>query len=240
MRRLILCLLAVTIVAPALHAATPLFANGAWTAVRGLASTDSSVRHDGKKSLRIEPSAINSEVPNAAVHSAPIYLTIGKTYELTGWVRTENLTVRDLDRSPIASGATLSMASMPYDVHSASLGGTREWTRLSLRFVATRAQDQILLTAGSGGALKGKAWFEGVSLDETSPAGSWPARDAVKTFGPAYRYPAAGWIYLHIEGKPYDRGYQHGYLMAREIPEYLARCAHDLGGKSDAQSWNQY
>jgi hypothetical protein len=225
MRRILLCLLVV----PALHAATP----GTWTAVRGLASPDSSVRHDGKKSLRVEPSAIN---PDAAVRSAPIDLTIGKTYELTGWVRTEDLTVRDLDRSPIASGAALTMASMPYDVHSASLGGTREWTRLSLRFVATRSRDEILLTAGNGGALKGKAWFEGVSLDEASATDSY----AVKTFGPAYRYPAAGWIYLHIEGKPYDRGYQHGYLMSKEIPEYLKRCAFDLAGKADEQTWNTY
>ncbi len=236
MRRLVLCLLVFILVAPVAHAATP-FANGAWTAVRGLANPDSSVPHEGKKSLRVEPSAVN---PDAVVRSETINLTIGKTYELTGWVRTEDLTVRDLDRSPIASGAELTMASMPYDVHSASLGGTRQWTRLSLRFVATRAQDQILLTAGSGGAFKGKAWFEGVSLDAAAPADSWPARDAVKTFGPAYRYPAAGWIYLHIEGKPYDRGYQHGYLMSKEIPEYLKRCAFDLAGKADAQTWNTY
>ena len=52
---------------------------------------------------------------------------------------------------------------------------------------------------------------------------------AVKTFGPAYRYPAAGWIYLHIEGKPYERGYQHGHLMAARNPKYLDRCAADLG-----------
>jgi hypothetical protein len=237
MRRIVLSLFVVSVV----HAATPLFEvpveQRAWITVRGQASPDSSVPHDGRKSLRIEPSAVH---PDAAVRSATINLTIGKTYELTGWVRTEDLTVRDLDRSPIASGAALTMASMPYDVHSASLGGTRQWTRLSLRFVATRAQDQILLTAGSGGAFKGKAWFEGVSLDEASPADSWPIRDAVKTFGPAYRYPAAGWIYLHIEGKPYDRGYQHGYLMSKEIPEYLKRCAFDLAGKADEQTWNAY
>ncbi|MGD1070768.1 MAG: C45 family peptidase, partial [Bryobacteraceae bacterium] len=119
-------------------------------------------------------------------------------------------------------------------------GGTRDWTRLSLRFVASRAEDNILLTAGSGGSFHGKAWFEGVTVDEVSDAGNWPARDAVRTFGPAYRYPAAGWIYLHIEGKPYERGFQHGYLMAKEIPEYLARCEFDLAGKSDARTWDAY
>jgi hypothetical protein len=231
-------LISLVLCVPAVHAATLLFeANSAWTAVKGSASPDTSVLHDGKKSLRVEPTVVD---PDAAVRSAPVNLTIGKTYELTGWARTEDLTVRDLDRSPIASGAALTMASMPFDVHSASLGGTRNWTRLSLRFVATRSQDQILLTAGNGGSLKGKAWFEGVSLDEASPADSWPTRDAVKTFGPAYRYPAAGWIYLHIEGKPYDRGYQHGYLMAKEIPEYLKRCAFDLAGKADERTWNTY
>jgi len=29
-----------------------------------------------------------------------------------------------------------------------------------------------------------------------------------------YRYNIQGWIYLHIEGEPYERGYQHGYLLA--------------------------
>ncbi len=62
----------------------------------------------------------------------------------------------------------------------------------------------------------------------------------MSTFGPAYRYPAAGWIYIHIEGKPYERGYQHGYLMAREIPEYLTRCAMLLAGKAEKTTWESY
>ena len=59
----------------------------------------------------------------------------------------------------------------------------------------------------------------------------------MQTFGPAYRNPAAGWIYPHIEGKPYERGYQHGHLMAREIPEYLERCAAVL---SSNDHWDDY
>ena len=31
-----------------------------------------------------------------------------------------------------------------------------------------------MLTAGSEGAMRGKAWFEGVSLDEVSSADEWP------------------------------------------------------------------
>src|ERR1700743_1350154 len=26
-----------------------------------------------------------------------------------------------------------------------------------------------------------------------------------------------GWIYVHLEGSPHDVGYQHGYLVAKEI-----------------------
>jgi hypothetical protein len=226
--------------AAASYAATPFFqvsfdqVGRDWSVVRGLAAPDAAAGRPSGKSLRLEAGAGSTD---ACVRSAPVSLTIGKRYELSGWIRTENLTVRDLGRSPIASGAALTMASMPFDVHSASVAGTHSWTRVSLRFVASRAKDAILLFAGNGGALGGKAWFEEVSIDEASSADEWPAAQAVQTFGPAYRFPAAGWIYLHIEGKPYDRGYQHGYLMAREIPEYLKRCAFEITGKSDVSSW---
>lgn len=41
----------------------------------------------------------------------------------------------------------------------------------------------------------------------------------VVTYNNGSRYEENGWIYLHIEGEPYDRGFQHGYLMAQEIGE---------------------
>jgi len=210
-----------------------------WTAVSGTATNDTAVVHGNKPSLRLEPDPSGA---GPVVHFEPIHLTIGKRYELSCWVRTEDLSVRDLDRSPIAAGAAITMASMPWDVHSPSLAGTQPWTRLSLKFIASRADDAIVLSAGSYGNMRGKAWFEGVTVDEASPAEQWPIRDAVQTFGPAYRYPSGGWIYLHIEGKPYERGYQHGHLMAREIPEYMDRCASVLGSKGPATEaeWNQY
>src|SRR5689334_12430740 len=128
-----MCKLAVCLAISApLWAATPLFqgsfesSNNGWTAVRGNAQTDPAVTHQSQKSMRVEASANG----DACVRSATIPLTIGKRYELTGWVRTEKLNVRDLDRSPIATGAALTVASMPFDVHSESIGGTRDWTRL--------------------------------------------------------------------------------------------------------------
>ncbi len=35
----------------------------------------------------------------------------------------------------------------------------------------------------------------------------------------ANRYDKNGWIYIHIEGKPFERGFQRGYLTANEIEE---------------------
>jgi len=39
----------------------------------------------------------------------------------------------------------------------------------------------------------------------------------------AYRFNNRAWIYLHIEGKAYDRGFQHGYLLAPEIVDVIIR-----------------
>src|SRR5438874_9293924 len=65
-----------------------------------------------------------------------------------------------------------------------------------------------------------------------------PDPAAVQRYGPAYRYPQAGWTVLHIEGAPYERGYQHGRLMAPEIAGYLRCFAAVLGPKAPAEAWH--
>src|SRR5260370_38220340 len=57
------------------------------------------------------------------------------------------------------------------------------------------------------------------------PADFQPDPKSVRRAGPAYRYPQAGWIVLHIQGKPYERGFQHGHLLAAEDLTYLLRAA---------------
>jgi hypothetical protein len=42
----------------------------------------------------------------------------------------------------------------------------------------------------------------------------------------AYRCEKNGWIYLHIEGSPFERGYQRGYLTADEIEDFLKTLRH--------------
>ncbi len=209
------------------------FEKTTWSVVRGIGFPDPAIQHDHHKALVVQP----LKTSDAYVVSPSIKLNIGRRYVVGGYIRTEQLQVSDNGRSPIATGAALSMASMPWDVHSESLGGTTDWTRIQFRFIATRAEDNIVLKVADGGAFQGKAWFEGISIDEISTEDAWPVKAAVKTYGPAYRYPQGGWIYLHIQGQPYERGYQHGFLMSREIPQYLERCAYDYDPES--KDWTE-
>ncbi|HEV3202976.1 MAG TPA: C45 family autoproteolytic acyltransferase/hydrolase [Gemmataceae bacterium] len=64
-----------------------------------------------------------------------------------------------------------------------------------------------------------------------------PDPASVQRLGPAYRYPQAGWIVLHIEGEPYERGYQHGKLLAGEIADYINTLATARSPKAPAESW---
>lgn len=38
----------------------------------------------------------------------------------------------------------------------------------------------------------------------------------------SYRFERGGWIYVHLEGTPFNIGYQHGYLLAPEIADAFA------------------
>ncbi len=42
----------------------------------------------------------------------------------------------------------------------------------------------------------------------------------------AYRYDENGWIFLHTEGAPFERGFQRGYLTADKIDEFLRTLAY--------------
>jgi len=65
-----------------------------------------------------------------------------------------------------------------------------------------------------------------------------PDPASVRRFGPAYRYPQDGWIVLHIEGSPYERGFQHGKLMSGEIADYVSTLAKGRSTSDPAAAWN--
>ena len=46
-------------------------------------------------------------------------------------------------------------------------------------------------------------------------------KNQITQYESGYRFDENGWVYLHIEGEPYERGFQHGYLVAPELNEIL-------------------
>lgn len=219
-----------------LLAAALLFTPNDWKPLRSTATVDPQVIHNGKASIRVEPSSTPSD---ALIRGQQMRLTVGKRYELNGWLKTQGLAVTEGNRTSVPTGLSLSMASMPWDVHTESMGGTHDWTRVQLKFTATRSTDAPEIRVAPGAVFAGKSWVEGVSVEEINEAPAWPSKVAVKSFGPAYRYPKAGWIYLHIEGQPYERGFQHGYLMPKEIEGYIDRSAAEVDSKDRALGWSQ-
>lgn len=79
----------------------------------------------------------------------------------------------------------------------------------------------LCIACGAGLASAAAAAPAGLSAEQTR----WLAQ--------ASRHEKAGWTYLHVEGGPRERGFQHGYLLAKEIAEALrvdaAEWLHDSG-----------
>ena len=61
--------------------------------------------------------------------------------------------------------------------------------------------------------------------------------ETVRWFGPGFRYSDKGWIFVHIEGKPYQRGYQYGYLLAEEIAAFMNKLAVNDNEENPEAAW---
>src|ERR1041384_3606983 len=59
------------------------------------------------------------------------------------------------------------------------------------------------------------------ALGSVGLKGGQVSNEQQKCVAKAKRFERHGWIYLHIEGEPKERGFQHGYLLAAEIAEGL-------------------
>lgn len=194
---------------------------------------DTQAPHGGAASLRI----VNARAASVAVISEPVSLRVGQVYRLRARVRTEQAVSDPLARYPTAVAACLSMASFPFTNHSPALGATRDWTTVETLFVATRAQDRVRLHLGLNGTATGTAWFDDVELQEVADVAEFVPLETVRWADKGFRTEQGGWVLLHVEGQPYARGYQHGYLMADEIAAYLAKLAQVASGKDPAAGW---
>lgn len=79
-----------------------------------------------------------------------------------------------------------------------------------------------------------------VLLSQVSEAAPADAVDpqTVQLWNSGWRYPMAGWTVAHIEGEPYERGLQHGHLLAPEIFSYVQALAYFWGPAAPWQAWN--
>lgn len=64
-----------------------------------------------------------------------------------------------------------------------------------------------------------------------------PDPHAVLRHGAGWRYHQDGWTVVHIEGDAYDRGYQHGRLLAREIVDYCQTIAGIKNHEAPEKAW---
>jgi hypothetical protein len=73
--------------------------------------------------------------------------------------------------------------------------------------------------SGGPSGIKRRAFLQMAPAAGLAAAGplTGTARAGKKTSGPGYRFDHNGWVYIHIQGKPYERGFQHGLLAAPEL-----------------------
>ncbi len=185
----------------------------------GVVFADHEVYHGGGASLLIA----NADMDSVTLESGLVSLQVGHLYRLRGWVRTEGVRSDPTTHYPTAVAACLTMASFPFTNHSPTLGATAGWTEIETLFIATRGEDRVRLHLGYNGGAVGRAWFDDLSVEEVDDIGEYIPPETVSWFGPAYRYDDRGWIFVHIEGEPYARGYQYGYLLPGEISEYIRK-----------------
>jgi len=194
---------------------------------------DGDIFRDGEHSLRVSHVAPDRTV----IQTEPVTLQVGHLYRLRAWVRTDEAFADPTSHFPTAVPACLTMASFPFTNHSPALGATRDWTELQVLFIATHQEDRIRLHLGLNGTATGTAWFDDVSLEKVEDITQFIAPETVRRFGPAYRYDDRGWIFVHIEGEPYVRGYQLGRLLSEEIVAYMSKLAIQKNSHDPAAGW---
>jgi len=191
--------------------------------------------HSGDHSLMIA----HDRWGQTGVVSQPLQLKVGHLYRLSGWLRTQSAVTGPMDRYPTPVAACLSMESFPFTNSSPSVGGDSEWQKVETLFFATRSRDRVRLHLGANGRAKGNAWFDGIAVEKVEDISAYIPMETVKWFGPAFRYDDRGWIFVHIEGKPYQRGYQYGYLLADEIVSYMKKLAYQADRNDVKDGWYQ-
>ncbi|MBU8898685.1 hypothetical protein KRR26_24030 [Corallococcus sp. M34] len=207
-----------------------------WTATgSGKVSASSESRSEGGRSLVIENPAGGGET---SVQSEPLKLQVGRLYRLSAWVRTRGVQADPQARYPTAVGACLAMKSFPFTNCTPPQGADASG-RVSVMFFATQAQDHVRAYLGHNGKATGTAWFDDVRVEEVDDITAYIPMESVRWAGKGFRYDDGGWIYVHVEGEPYERGKQFGELASQEIVRYIEKLGIQKDKSDASKGWEQ-
>ncbi len=196
--------------------------------------TDNKNSKDGATSLFID----HADWDQSEITSTPVNLVIGELYKLSVWAKSEKVESNPIDQYPTSVGGCVTMESFPFTNHSSTIGATKDWTKIEIHFIATKKNDNVKLHLGLNGKAKGKIWFDKVELEKVNDITNHIPFETVKWFNEGFRYDDQGWIFVHIEGKPYERGYQYGYLVAEEIVEYINKLGIEVYSENPKKGWD--
>ncbi|MBI9071498.1 MAG: carbohydrate binding domain-containing protein [Melioribacteraceae bacterium] len=207
-----------------------------WSIIAGDNITiDANVMFDGKNSLLV----VNSDWSESSIISGEVELKVGHIYKLSAMVKSENAYTKDIKQYPTSVAGCITMESIPFTNHSQTVGSTKDWHKIETYFVATKSKDKVKLLLGYNGAAKGKVWFDKIELTKVEDINEYIPKETVKWFGDGYRYDDRGWIFVHTEGNPYERGYQYGYLVANDIAIMIEKLGYDYDRNDAREGWNK-
>ncbi len=206
-----------------------------WRYSSSVVSIDQKNFVNGKNSLLIN----HNNWKQTSVTSDEVELIVGHIYKLSAHIKTDSAFTDSYTQYPTSVTACVAMESFPFTNSSPSVGATKEWTKVEVNFIATKSKDKVQLHFGYNGNAIGRAWFDEISLEEINDISEFIPIETVRWFGSAYRYEDKGWIFVHIEGEPYKRGFQYGYLLADEIKMFTEKLALSWNSADPTRTWNE-
>ncbi|MFP2906133.1 C45 family autoproteolytic acyltransferase/hydrolase, partial [Pyxidicoccus sp. 3LFB2] len=206
-----------------------------WTSKgQGKVSASSESKAEGARGLVIESPQGGAET---TVESEAMKLQVGQLYRVSAWVRTKGVQADPQARYPTAHGACLSMKSFPF-TNCTPAPAAEAGTRVSTLFFATQSSDRVQLHLGRNGKASGTAWFDDVRLEKVDDITAYVPMESVRWAGKGFRYDDGGWIYVHIEGEPYERGHQFGELTGGEIVRYMEKLGIQKDKTDAVKGWS--